>query len=525
MIMIGLWCVLLTCVIIFAVILLRTKERKETELDKPEVKKKVLTGPKCWPIFGGLHHLQGPAGPYDAFTRLADKYGDIYKIKLGAVNCVVVSSYNYVKEVLITKGHEFGGRPDFLRFHELFGGDRNNSLALCDWSDLQRTRRSIARVFCSPRGGSLQQEILSKIAIEESRELLSMLESEESKEITDGKKSLKPLLLATLANMFTRYMCSTRFTYHDEDFRRIVRSFDEIFWDINHGYAVDFLPWLTPFYSSTMEKLRNWSIEIRSFILSRIIEDHLKNLDSESNEPRDFTDALLLQLQSSSESNVSWEHIMFELEDFLGGHSAIGNLVMLILAHLAIRPEVQKKVQEECDLFLHQSDKSTDFITLNNRAEMPYTDAVIWETLRISSSPIVPHVATVDTDIDGYPIKKNTVIFINNFNLNLGASYWGEDAHEFKPERFISVVDGSAKIIKPQHFVPFSTGKRTCIGQRLVQGFAFVVITGLLSKFNVRPVNNNFDGLKKQLNPGCIAVPPDSFNFELKPREILNLNK
>lgn len=39
---------------------------------------------------------------------------------------MVVNNFQLIKEVLITKGADFGGRPDFIRFHKLFGGDRNN---------------------------------------------------------------------------------------------------------------------------------------------------------------------------------------------------------------------------------------------------------------------------------------------------------------------------------------------------------------------------------------------------------------
>lgn len=87
---------------------------------------KILKGPLAIPVFGSLHMLAGPGGPSQAFTDMSRKYGEIYALKLGSTKCVVVSSYRLVKEVLVTKGNHFGGRPDFRRFHELFGGDRNN---------------------------------------------------------------------------------------------------------------------------------------------------------------------------------------------------------------------------------------------------------------------------------------------------------------------------------------------------------------------------------------------------------------
>lgn len=352
-------------------------------------------------------------------------------------------------------------------------------------------------------------------------QLLDQLNQPANAGVLRGESAVKPLILGAIGNMFTQYMCSTRFGYSDDQFNRVVRIFDEIFWDINQGYAVDFLPWLKIFYNRHLDRLNNWATDIRSFILKQIIEPRRASLDLENGVPRDFTDALLLHLESS-ESELSWQHIIFELEDFLGGHSAIGNLVMMVLANIVTHPDVQAKIQAECDAVLKDKYENSEsaLVSLKDRFEMPYTEATIWETLRVSSSPIVPHVATCDTEIGGYPVAKDTVIFLNNYDLNLGEAYWGTDPKAFRPERFLKDVEQGDKIVtrvvRPEHFVPFSTGKRTCIGQRLVQGFAFVVLTGLLSKFDISaPAKVD---VKSKLQPSCVAVPPDCFNLVLSPR-------
>lgn len=347
-------------------------------------------------------------------------------------------------------------------------------------------------------------------------QLLGQLNLADNAGVLKGESAVKPLILRSIGNMFTQYMCSTRFGYGDEKFNRVVGIFDDIFWDINQGYAVDFLPWLKIFYTRHLHRLNNWATDIRSFILTQIIEPRRASLDTENGVPRDFTDALLLHLDSD-ESELSWQHIIFELEDFLGGHSAIGNLVMMVLANVVTQPEVQVKIQAECDKVMK---KKSGLVSLEDRLDMPYTEATIWETLRVSSSPIVPHVATCDTEIGGYSVAKDTVVFLNNYDLNLGETYWGADSKSFRPERFVKEVQQDNEIVsrvhKPEHFVPFSTGKRTCIGQRLVQGFAFVVVTGLLANYDVSaPANVD---VQSMLKPSCVAVPPDCFNLVLTPR-------
>lgn len=83
-------------------------------------------GPKPFPIIGNLACLDGYEVPYQAFTDLGKRYGAIVGLRLGSVPTVVVNGVEHIKEVLITKSSHFDGRPDFRRYHELFGGNKQN---------------------------------------------------------------------------------------------------------------------------------------------------------------------------------------------------------------------------------------------------------------------------------------------------------------------------------------------------------------------------------------------------------------
>lgn len=111
-------------------------------------------------------------------------------------------------------------------------------------------------------------------------------------------------------------------------------------------------------------------------------------------------------------------------------------------------------------------------------------------------------------------MDKGTVVFINNYELNTGAAYW-EQPEAFRPERFLQAArDGSTIVVKPAHFIPFSTGKRTCIGQRLVHSGCFVLLAALLQNYNVtvdpqHPVVTYI---------ASVALPPDTFPLAFAPR-------
>lgn len=207
---------------------------------------------------------------------------------------------------------------------------------------------------------------------------------------------IKPVLLQACANVFTSYFCSKRFDTDDHDFNKMIKNFDEIFYEVNQGYAADFIPWLLPLHKRHLSKLAQWSQEIRDFMLNSIVSSRLENWTDEK-EQEDYIDALISHAHGKNEPTMSWETALFALEDIVGGHSAVGNFIVKALAFIASRPNVQRKVQEEVD----QATMSSRDVSLTDSPIMPYTEALILEVIRLIASPIVPHVATQDSSIAG----------------------------------------------------------------------------------------------------------------------------
>lgn len=413
------------------------------------------------------------------------------------------------------------------------------ALALCDWSNLQQKRRNLARKHCSPRDSSSYYAKMSDVGCAEMQHFMA----EMRQKLPIGKDfNIKPLIQQTCANMFSQYMCSTRFEYSDVNFQEISKCFDDIFWEINQGYAVDFLPWLAPFYSSHLGQIVSWSTKIRKFILERIVGDREMYLDPDEPE-KDFTDALLKSL--IEDPDVERDTIIYMLEDFLGGHSAIGNMVMLCLGYIVKYPEIGQRIQHEVNEVTLSGSRP---VTLFDTDKMPFTVATIFEVLRYSSSPIVPHVSTEDVQIAGYGITKGTMVFINNYDLNTSPKYW-DQPELFQPERFLELVSPSdttpdsssdsgldsgsdegdtqyttmknepvKEILRVRknipHFLPFSIGKRTCIGQNLVKGFTFIMLANIMQSYDVTISDTSLI----KMYPACVAVPADTFPLSLTPR-------
>ena len=86
----------------------------------------------------------------------------------------------------------------------------------------------------------------------------------------------------------------------------------------------------------------------------------------------------------------------------------------------------------------------------------------MFEVLRFSA--LVPlgvfHSTTEDAVLDGYLIPKDTLV-VSNLYAALHDPVWG-DPENFRPERFL-LPDGTVDRFN-EAFIPFSTGKRVCLG-------------------------------------------------------------
>ncbi|NXV73998.1 CP2J2 protein, partial [Atlantisia rogersi] len=109
-----------------------------------------------------------------------------------------------------------------------------------------------------------------------------------------------------------------------------------------------------------------------------------------------------------------------------------------------------------------------------------YTNAVIHEVQRKSNIiPFnVPRLTVKDTVLDGFHIPKGTQVLVNLTSVMFDKKEW-ETPNSFNPGHFLK--DG--QFWKREAFMPFSIGKRACLGELLARSELFLFFTGLLQKF------------------------------------------
>ncbi|KAM3341935.1 hypothetical protein P3S68_026901 [Capsicum galapagoense] len=73
--------------------------------------RKVPEAGGAWPIIGHLHLLNGSQMPHKIFGHMDDKYGPIFRLKLGVNQVVIVSDHIIARECFTTNDMAFANRP------------------------------------------------------------------------------------------------------------------------------------------------------------------------------------------------------------------------------------------------------------------------------------------------------------------------------------------------------------------------------------------------------------------------------
>ncbi|KGL79742.1 Cytochrome P450 2J6, partial [Tinamus guttatus] len=109
-----------------------------------------------------------------------------------------------------------------------------------------------------------------------------------------------------------------------------------------------------------------------------------------------------------------------------------------------------------------------------------YTNAVVHEVQRFSN--VVPvgvlRLTTRDTLLGGFLVPKGTILMPNMTSVLMDKKEW-ETPDAFNPEHFLK--DG--QFCRREAFIPFSLGKRACLGEQLARAELFLCFTALLQKF------------------------------------------
>ncbi|KAF7328194.1 hypothetical protein MVEN_02577100 [Mycena venus] len=183
---------------------------------------------------------------------------------------------------------------------------------------------------------------------------------------------------------------------------------------------------------------------------------------------------------------------------------------------LSLHPEMQERLRTE----ITESPEHMDYEQLGS---LPYLDAFVHEILRVYPpvTPVMHRETLKDTilplskplngvngeAITSIAVPKGTTVYIAISGANHNRNVWGDDALEFKPERW---DHGKASTQNEKicgiygNMMTFIGGERSCIGFQFSLLEMKVILSVFLRRFKFSPAK---DGPVQWKMPGIIALP------------------
>ena len=136
---------------------------------------------------------------------------------------------------------------------------------------------------------------------------------------------------------------------------------------------------------------------------------------------------------------------------------------------------------------------------------------ILNEALRLyPTAPQFTLYAKEDMMLGGkYPIKKRQNVVVLLPQLHRDKTAWGEDAEDFRPERF-----EDPKKVPHDAYKPFGNGQRACIGMQFALHEATLVLGMILQHFDLVDHSNYQLKIKQTM-----TLKPDNFTMKVKLRD------
>jgi cytochrome P450 len=199
------------------------------------------------------------------------------------------------------------------------------------------------------------------------------------------------------------------------------------------------------------------------------------------------------------------QQVVDEMKQYLwAGTETTALTLAWCLYLLSQNPGTADKIRAEANEICGDKEPTWDQV-----AQLSYTRQVIQETMRLYP-PIWALIRVADGDdvIDGHEIHKGDKIVMCVYIAHHSPKYWN-DPEVFRPERFSP--ERMKKRIK-YSYLPFSAGKRACIGGALSQIENMLALVTLLRRFDPEYVGE----VPAKIQSTVTLCPKGGLNFRIR---------
>ncbi|WP_420491356.1 cytochrome P450 [Neobacillus drentensis] len=450
----------------------------------------IIPQPNTFGPLGNLPQLDIQQ-PSQSIMKLAAEYGPIFKLKFPTGTGIFISSAELVKDA-----------SDESRFDKLVNAPLQKVRAFSgdglftSWTKEENWRK--AHNILLPSFSQSAMKGYHAMMVDVALQLVQKWSRLNSDESINVPEDMTRLTLDTIGLCGFNYRFNSFYREKPHRFiKSMGRALDEAMNQSNRLGIQDKL---------MIKKKRQFNLDIDYMfsLVDRIIDER-KN--SDSHDAEDLLSRMLECADPETGEKLSDENIRYQIITFLiAGHETTSGLLSFALYFLMNHPEVLAKAYEEVDRVL-----TGPIPTYQQIRQLKYIRMILNESLRLwPTAPLFSLYAKEDTLLAGtYLLKRRDVVNILLPVLHRDPSAWGEDAEEFKPERF-----ADPKSIPHHAYKPFGNGQRACIGQQFAMHEAVLVIGMILKQFKL------IDHTDYQLKiKETLTIKPDKLYIKVQPRK------
>lgn len=422
-------------------------------LTRMRSKHSLPPGPIQWPVVGSLLSV-GFRYRHQTFSLLANKYGPLMHLRLGASNVLVVSSPQLAMEVLKHRDLEWSSRPPSSA-GKYIGFDFHSLDFAPNGPHWRHLRKICVTHLFSPARIKMQAHIRR----EEILKMVANLASDGCSEgcVVDMRKMCDSLVLG----MVKRMLFGNKYSNPEHPLAKEMELFME---DVKEAMVLigalivsDLVPGLDWLDLQGYEgRIKRVSQRLER-VYRLILDDHRKDLEEKyaEEEAKDFVHILL---SLKGEEKLTEKSLMGLMTDvFLFGIDITATGIEWAMAELIQNQRVLKKLQLAIDGAVDGR-----LVEESDACQIPYLDCIVKEALRLHPPvPLTdPHYNEEAVRLGGYDIPAKFVMFVNIWGLSHDPKLW-DGPFEFRPERFEECPDSNVSG-NDFRFIPFSSGRRKC---------------------------------------------------------------